>query len=67
MPKASLKFQPFPNGRATSASQDYSLSRPARSNLSSSMTLAAMSLGYNSTQVNSIRTILQNRGFTVTV
>ncbi|TMJ48645.1 MAG: MFS transporter [Alphaproteobacteria bacterium] len=52
MPKASLKFQPFPNGRATSASQDYSLSRPARSNLSSSMTLAAMSLGYGVVQLD---------------
>src|SRR5437764_7643913 len=52
MPKASLKFQQFPNGRATSASQDYSLSRPARSNLSSSMTLAAMSLGYGVVQLD---------------
>jgi DHA2 family methylenomycin A resistance protein-like MFS transporter len=52
MRKASLKFQPFPNGRATSASQDNSLSRPARSNLSSSMTLAAMSLGYGVVQLD---------------
>src|SRR5438874_10998508 len=52
MSRASLKFHPFPNGRATSASRDNSPSRPARSNLSSSMTLAAMSLGYGVVQLD---------------
>src|SRR5437660_1541602 len=52
MRRASLKFQPFSNGRATSASRDNSPSRPARSNLSSSMTLAAMSLGYGVVQLD---------------
>src|SRR5205085_7896024 len=52
MRRASLKFQPFSNGRATSASRDNSPCRPARSNLSSSMTLAAMSLGYGVVQLD---------------
>ena len=52
MRRASLKFQPFSNGRATSASRDNSPSRPARSNLSISKTLAAMSLGYGVVQLD---------------
>ena len=51
MRTASLKFHPFPNGRATSTSRGNSVNQ-ARSNLSKSLTLAAMSLGYGVVQLD---------------
>src|SRR5438270_13452875 len=51
MRRASLKFHPFPNGRATSTSRGNSINQ-ARSNLSKSLTLAAMSLGYGVVQLD---------------
>ena len=51
MRTASLKFHPFPNGRATSTSRSNSVNQ-SRSNLSKSLTLAAMSLGYGVVQLD---------------
>src|SRR5207248_1368608 len=51
MRRASLKFHPFPNGRATSTSRSNSVNQ-SRSNLSKSLTLAAMSLGYGVVQLD---------------
>jgi DHA2 family methylenomycin A resistance protein-like MFS transporter len=49
---ASLKFQPPPNQSATTASPETPVGKPARSNLSKSLTLAAMSLGYGVVQLD---------------
>jgi DHA2 family methylenomycin A resistance protein-like MFS transporter len=48
MPGASLKFQPAPGAPAEPCSE----TRPARSNLATSLTLAAMSLGYGVVQLD---------------
>ena len=48
MPGASLKFQPAPGAPA----EPHSETRPARSNLATSLTLAAMSLGYGVVQLD---------------
>jgi MFS transporter, DHA2 family, methylenomycin A resistance protein len=47
MPTTSLKFQPLPNAAAQRSAQ-----KPTRSNLSTSLTLAAMSLGYGVVQLD---------------
>jgi DHA2 family methylenomycin A resistance protein-like MFS transporter len=52
MRSASLNFQPSPNQYATTASPETSAGKPARSNLSKSLTLAAMSLGYGVVQLD---------------
>src|SRR5450631_3342940 len=47
MPTTSLKFQPLPNAAAQRSAQ-----KPTRSNLSTSLTLSAMSLGYGVVQLD---------------
>ncbi len=52
MRSTSLQFQPFPNAPAISPSPDNPASKPVRSSLSKSLTLAAMSLGYGVVQLD---------------
>jgi DHA2 family methylenomycin A resistance protein-like MFS transporter len=67
MRSASLKFQPSPNQYATTASPETPAGKPARSNLSKSLTLAAMSLGYGVVQldVTIVNTALNSIGMSL--
>ena len=52
MRHAALRFQPVPNAAVAPRSSSRAAGRPARSNLSTSLTLAAMSLGYGVVQLD---------------
>jgi MFS transporter, DHA2 family, methylenomycin A resistance protein len=52
MRSTSLKFQPFPHAPETSGSPNHLASKEVRSNLSTSLTLAAMSLGFGVVQLD---------------
>jgi DHA2 family methylenomycin A resistance protein-like MFS transporter len=52
MQPASLKFQSMPNPPAASHSPDHAASKPVGSRLATSLTLAAMSLGYGVVQLD---------------